>query len=1091
VTEERRLVTVLFADVTGSTALGESIDPETLRGLLARYFAIGREVVESHGGTVEKFIGDALMAVFGLPVAHGDDADRALAAALELRDRVRDDPALGERLPIRLGVNSGEVVASRDAGAGDFLVTGDAVNVAARLQQTAEPWAIVVGERTASAARDPFAFRSLPGIAARGKSHPIGASELLGRSARPQVRRTPMVGRGADLAQLELVAGRAFTERRPFLVSVIAAPGVGKTRLLEESVERLRTGRPGVQVAIAQCLPYGQRLTFWPMRTLLLDLLELRDDLPPDALRRGIRQWLSKAGDEAAERTADLLAATIGAGEVELADRSALFAAWRSTIELAALGRPLVLVVEDLHWSSDSLLDLVEFILQPRGEMPLLMVALARPELLDRRPNWGGGRRNFVSLTLEPLGDDEVAELVRYLLDGAGPAVVSSIVARADGNPFYAGEIARSIIERVPDLRDDAAVEAGLADLPDTVQATILARLDLLPSADRRLLQLGSVLGRTFRTAGVVALEPELAALSGQLFDELVDRDLIRPAERDAYEFRHILIREVAYGTLTRAERIRLHEAAGAWLDSTAGEDADALAELIAYHYQEAISLARLIDRPVDDGSRRRAVAWLGRAASAAAAGSAMLEAGRHLRAAIELADPDQTPELYLRLGRTHLGSDAGIAAFASAYEMGRARGRSADFLLLALALRLTAMTRWFASVARQPSPEEFQKLVDEAEQLMDQATDDRARATFHISQSFVPFWLENLGRPANPETLARAEDHARRGLEIAERLDDAELMSAALDGLGGVRVGMTDHAASVEIAQRRLTLEARLSLQERLDAYNVLAWQSTLVGALDEAVVAASRGLSAVQPGQDPHFALAVANWLPYALALRGRWDEVPAATERCRQLWMEGGRATAGYALTGFIAALEVFRAREDEAGIEACAEVVAEIVDQFREDHPTRRLAGFLGPDTKALADSIATGWEFYIQRLQHVERAFAICADRGQAVPHDTVDRVIATSRRRAARPLLGQALRVRGAQRGSADDLREALALFEAIGAVPYVARVEVELGRLVDDAALVDRGVGRLRDLGDIGQLGRIRVNGSARPPGIDPEVRP
>jgi class 3 adenylate cyclase len=1075
VTEERRLVTVLFADVTGSTALGESVDPETLRGLLTGYFAIGREVVESHGGTIEKFIGDALMAVFGLPVAHGDDADRALDAALELRDRVRDDPTLGDRLPIRLGVNSGEVVASRDATAGDFLVTGDAVNVAARLQQAAEPWTIVVAERTVGAARDAFAFRSLPPISAKGKAHPIGASELLGRSSRPRVRRTPLVGRGADLAQLDLVARRAFDERRPFLVSVIAAPGVGKTRLLEESVERLRAARPNVQVAVAQCLPYGQRLTFWPMRTLLLDLLELPGDLPPEALRSGIRHWLEEAGDETAERSSDLLAATIGAGEGELADRSALFAAWRSTIELAALHRPLLLVVEDLHWSSDSLLDLVEFILQPRGEMPLLMVALARPELIDRRPNWGGGRRNFISLTLEPLGDDEVAQLVTYLLDGSGPAVVSSIVARADGNPFYAGEIARSIIEQVPDLHDDAAVEAGLADLPDTVQATILARLDLLPPADRRVLQLGSVLGRTFRKAGVVALDPDLGAASTQLFDELLDRDLIRPAERDAYEFRHILIREVAYGTLTRAERIRLHEAAGAWLDATAGEDADALAELIAYHYQEAISLARLIDQPVDDATRRRAVAWLSRAANAAAAGSAMLEAGRHLRAAIELADPDDLPELYLRLGQTHLGSDAGIAAFANAYEIGRARGRSADFLLLALSMRLTAMTRWFASVARQLSTEDFQLLVSEAEQLVGQATDDRARAIFEISQSFVPFWLGNLGRPAGPETLARAEAHARRGLEIAERLDDPELMSAAFDGLGGVRSAMADHAATVELARRRLALEPRLSLEERLDAHNVLAWQSTLTGALDEAVETATRGLSAVQLGQNPHFAISVANWLPYALALLGRWDEVPGATERCRQLWVEGGRVTAGYALTGFIAGLEVARARGDEAGIDAWSEVIAEIVDQFGEDHPTRRLVGFLGPDTEALAERVAAGWQFYVERLQHVERAFAICADRGQAIEPAAVDQVIETARRRVTRPLLGQALRVRGAQRGSAEDLREALTMFEAVGAVPYVARVEVELGRLVADVGLVERGMARLQDLGDIGQLGRIR----------------
>jgi class 3 adenylate cyclase len=1074
VTEERRLVTVLFADVTGSTALGESVDPEALRGLLTRYFAIGREVVESHGGTVEKFIGDALMAVFGLPVAHGDDADRALDAALELRDRVRNDPALGDRLPIRLGVNSGEVVASRDASAGDFLVTGDAVNVAARLQQAAEPWGIVVGERTANAARDAFAFRSLADVVAKGKAHPIGASELLGRSSRPRAMRTPLIGRGADLAQLDLVANRAFGERRPFLVSVIAAPGVGKTRLLEEFVDRLRGDRPDVHVAIAQCLPYGQRLTFWPMRALLLELLELPDDLPPDELRRGLRRWLTEAGDEAAERTAELLAATIGAGEAEITDRAALFAAWRSTIELAARLRPLLLVVEDLHWSSDSLLDLVEFVLQPRGEMPLLMVVLARPELLDRRAQWGGGRRNFVSLDLEPLDDDEVSGLVRYLLSGPRPDVVDRIVRRAEGNPFYAGEIVRSIADSVVDLRDEQAVQACLADLPDTVQATILARLDVLPPGSRRLLQLGSVLGRTFRVAGVQALEPELTGAGNGLVDDLVERDLVRPAGRDAYVFRHILIREVAYGTLTRAERIRLHEGAGGWLEATAAQDVDALAELIAYHYQEAVTLARLIGQPVDDSARRRAVAWLGRAANAASSGAAMAEAGRHLRAAIELADPDELPELYLRLGRTHLGTDAAIAAFTQAYEHGRVRGRSADFELLALALRLTAMTRWFSSVARQPTQEAFQQLVDEADELMERATDDHARAVFLIAQAFVPFWRGNLGHPSSPDALLRAEARAQQGLAIAERLDDAELISAGLDGLGAVKATMGDHTSAAAIARRRLSYEQRLSLQERLDAYNVFAWQSTLVGEFDEAIAASARGLSVVQPGQDPSFALAVANWAPYAMTVRGRWDGVPAAAERCRQLWIEGGRVTAGYALSGLIAALYVAQARADEAGIEAWSAIIGEIVGQFEDGHPTRRLTAFLGPDVAALADRVAAGWEFYPERLQHVERAFAVCADHGQWIEPDAVEQVIEAAVRRNTRPLLGQALRIRGAQRKDAADLREAMAVFETIGAVPYVARVEVELGRLSDDAVLAERGVAALEALGDIGQLGRI-----------------
>ena len=290
--EERRLVTILFADVSGSTTLGETLDPEDLRALLTRYYAIAREVVAEYGGTIEKFIGDAVMAVFGLPTAHGDDAERALGAALDLRDRVRDDPRLGDRLPIRLGVASGDIVARRDAAAGeDFLITGDAVNVAARLQQGADPWTIQLTDRTARATRG-FKFGPLTELDARGKARPIPARPLLGRG-RSERARLPMIGRDADLAQLELVARRVFTERRPFLVTVVAPAGTGKTRLVEALLDRLPELGSAGTVAIAQCLPYGQRLTYWPLRAVLHQLVGTDDDGSPADLRRAVEAWLT------------------------------------------------------------------------------------------------------------------------------------------------------------------------------------------------------------------------------------------------------------------------------------------------------------------------------------------------------------------------------------------------------------------------------------------------------------------------------------------------------------------------------------------------------------------------------------------------------------------------------------------------------------------------------------------------------------------------------------------------------------------------------------------------------------------------------
>src|SRR5579864_1673107 len=272
-TEERRIVTILFADMAGSTALGEQLDPEELRRLLARYYRIARESVQQHGGTVEKFIGDAVMAVFGLPTAHGDDPDRAVAAALAMRERIRDDAQLKDRLAIRFGVSTGEVVASRDQSAGDFLITGDATNVAARLQQAAEPWAILASDRTVRAANN-FEFGDEIEVDAKGKSAPVAAHLVIGpRKAKAQRRvRLPLIGRGNDLAQLQLVARRAVGEKRPSMVSVIAPAGVGKTRLVEEFLDWLPSLAPNAVVATAQCLPYGQQLTYWPMRQVLFTL---------------------------------------------------------------------------------------------------------------------------------------------------------------------------------------------------------------------------------------------------------------------------------------------------------------------------------------------------------------------------------------------------------------------------------------------------------------------------------------------------------------------------------------------------------------------------------------------------------------------------------------------------------------------------------------------------------------------------------------------------------------------------------------------------------------------------------------------------
>ena len=1061
--EERRPVTILFSDVAGSTALGEELDPEDLRALLGRYYAIAKDAVAEHGGTLEKFIGDAVMAVFGLPVAHGDDAVRAIAAAEQLRDRVRADPKLGEHLPIRIGLNTGEVVATRDASSGDFLVTGDAVNTAARLQQLADPWAIVCGDRTASAAAGHFAFGPAKELTAKGKRAPLRALPLIGRAtARPRVR-IPLFGRTGDLAQLELAASRVLDDKRPFLVSVIAPAGTGKSRLLEEFLDHLEVRAPNARVAIAQCLPYGQRLTYWPLRAVLYRLIGVGEDASPADVRAAIDAWL--AANEVADAAAvsALLAATVGAGEQEVVDRAALFAAWRTAIEVAARTGPLVVVFEDLHWSSDRLLDLVEFVMQPRGNVAVLMIALTRPELLDRRQSWGGGKRNHLALSLEPLADDAVEQLVEHLLESRQPALVEKIVARAEGNPFYAGELVRAFMEG-----------GGSVDsLPDTVQATVLARLDALSEDQRRLVQIGSIFGRAFRAAGVEAIAPELAGRAEAISEELIEKDLVRPSGADSNTFRHILIREVAYQTLPRATRARLHAAAGAWIEHGAAGHEDAVAELIALHYREAAALASASSAGDADTAaiRRNAVRWLVRAAAAAEVSAANVEAARHLRAAIELAEPAELLDLYERLGDTFADPAGSIEAYRSALEL--TADDDPDRALRLTGAMLMSLTRMTGAVADRPTEAEMDALRARGAALLARATDPLGKARYHAGEGFHAFWVNGQRAPADAE-VAASEAHATEALALARSIGDIGLQSIALDAMGAVAMEHRDWTRALDIARSRLTLGDRLDLAERMDSYSVAAWCAVMLGDLDDAVRLSREGLRLVQPGQVPAAALHLVAWRAYALALRGDWDDALATAERARQLWVEAGEIPAGYANRGFVAGLLVALARRDEPAAERLTATIDSIMAQFTGSRfaPIFRDVLRLKPEAAALLVSLATAPDARAPEL--FERAVSLAADREWPLP---LEALMAMREQpdnlhmRHVRATLDRAIAV---TRGDAALLRGALAEAEAMHARPLEGRVRCELGRMTGDDRELEAGLAMLRELGDQLQVARF-----------------
>ena len=1054
--EERRLVTILFSDVAGSTALGEELDPEDLRALLGRYYAIAKEVVAEHGGTLEKFIGDAVMAVFGLPTAHGDDAVRAIAAAEQLRDRVRAEPRLGDQLPILIGLNTGEVVATRDASSGDFLITGDAVNTAARLQQLADPWAIVCGERTASAAAGHFAFGPTVELTAKGKRAPLKALPLVGRAAVRARVQMPLFGRAGDLAQLELAASRVLDDKRPFLVSVIAPAGTGKSRLLEEFLDHLATRAPDARVAIAQCLPYGQRLTYWPLRAVLYRLVGVGDDAAPAAVREAIASWLAANDAPDRERVAPLLAATVGAGEQEALDRAALFGAWRTFIEVAARAQPLVIVFEDLHWSSDSLLDLVEFVMQPRGSTAVLMIALTRPELLDRRTTWGGGKRNHLALSLEPLGDGAVAQLVEHLLESRQPEVVERIVARAEGNPFYAGELVRALMER----------GGSIDSLPDTVQATVLARLDGLAEDERRLIQIGSVFGRSFRPSGVEAIASDLAGRGDAICEALMDKDLVRPSGADSFVFRHILIREVAYQTLPRATRAKLHAAAAAWIETRAAGREDAVAELIAFHYREAASLvsAANADDPETSAIKRHAVRWLVRAADVAFAGAANVEAARHLRAAIELAEPADLVGLYERLGDVFADAGGSIDGYRAALERTDDR-TDPDRSLRLIGGILGSLTRSAGAVANRPTDVEMDALRARGAALLDHATQPLAIARFHMAEGFHAFWVAGDRVPTDAE-VAESEGHATEALAIARSLGDIALQSAALDGVSAGAMQRGDWAACRETARSRIALGERLDLAEKMDTYSVIAWASVALGDLDEAVRISREGLGLIQPGQVPAWALHLVAWRLYAFALRGDWDEVPALAERARELWIESGKISAGYALRGLIAARDVAMARQNDPLSERLTTVIFGIVDQFTPSAGTTAQVEALRFKPGAIVDVLRIA----VTRRRNpegFERLVSAAADRDEPMPIDAIEAVRESFRPSNLRHVLVGLDRAMALARRDPALLRQVLADYEAMHARPLIGRVRCELGRMTGDDTQIEAGLRILRELGD------------------------
>jgi class 3 adenylate cyclase len=598
--EVRKTVTILFADVVGSTSRGEQTDPESTRRMLSRYFEAVRQVIERHGGTVEKFIGDAVMAVFGIPTLHEDDALRAVRAANEMRAAVtllNEELASASWPPIalRTGVNTGEVVAG-EAAAGHTLVTGDAVNVAARLEQAAGPGEIVLGAPTYRLVRHAVEAEPMPPLELKGKAEPVEAYRFISGGEREPIRRhdTPLVGRRRELHLLTEAFDRANEEQACYLFTLLGTAGVGKSRLVHEFLGRIRDQ---AHVLRARCLPYGEGITFWPVIELAQAAAGIEMNEAPESARQKLQALLQDSPER--EAILERVAATIGLSD-EVVPTEEAFWGVRKLLESVAAQKPLVAVIDDLHWAEPTLLDLIDHIADWSREAPILLLAIARPELLDARPHWGGGKLNATTILLEPLGPDDSARLIGNLVDDEQLAktVQERIGETAEGNPLFVEELVAMLVDQGVLRREDGGWEA-VADLqkvsvPPSISALVAARLDHLEPMERDLIGRASVVGKIFQRSAVAELSPpEGRGDLGSRLMTLVRKELVRPDRSattgdEAFRFRHLLVRDAAYASLTKEQRADLHARFADWLERIAADRLIEYEEVIAYHLEQA-----------------------------------------------------------------------------------------------------------------------------------------------------------------------------------------------------------------------------------------------------------------------------------------------------------------------------------------------------------------------------------------------------------------------------------------------------------------------------------------------------------------------
>jgi len=828
-TAERRYVSILFADLVGFTTLSEEQDPEEVRDLLSRYFDTAREVILGYGGTVEKFIGDAVMAVWGAPIAREDDPERAVRAALDLVGRVRGMASAGQPLALRAGVLSGEAVVTLGA-TGQGMVAGDLVNTASRLQSVAQPDVVLVGESTYQATSAAIAYEPAGDQLLKGKQAPVAAWRALrvvarvGGEGREEGLEPPFVGREEELRLLKEQVHAAERERKLRVVAISGQAGIGKSRLAWE-LEKYLDGLAGPQLYYwhqGRTPAYGEGIAFWALGEMVRRRARIAEGEDESSTREKLRMTLDDFVPDAQERRwlEPALGALLGIDEANWAVREQLFSAWRTFFERIADRGPTVLVFEDLQWADNGLLDFIEHLLEWSRDRPILVVTLARPELLERRPNFGMGHRALIALHLEPLGAGAMDSLLRGLAPGLADADLARIVERAEGVPLFAVETIRALADGGHLMRQgDAYTLVGqlpALDIPPTLRALIASRLDALGGDDRALLQDAAVLGLTFAVPALAALAERPADEIEARLRNLAHKELVtleadpRSPERGQYRFRQGLIRETAYATLAKRERRARHLAAARFYETL---DDDELAGVRATHYLEAF-------RAAPEGEEGAALAAQARVALRAAADRAgQLHSPEQERTYLEQAiavtfKEEDLNDLTMRVASAAWAS--GDLAAAESYQRSALEWARANGVPDRVARLTVRLAGWLLEMSR----------VDEGMELLRGALKEPAVPPVLAMELTGQLARGHLLRNEGEQGLAASS----RALETAEHFDAPEASlqfiitkSWALSLMGRFREAVALLIGAKQMADDEGAMWPRVRSRFNLSSYSVI----------------------------------------------------------------------------------------------------------------------------------------------------------------------------------------------------------------------------------------------------------------------------